>query len=145
MCTCVVEIRKEIAIVQNESASMLNSMSDKEINHLLDVILGIKRNIADLNKTSSNLYALLLDNFSDFSSEDSKMLKDDLKSAIVALDNLFIALRKSRWYSGIKTEMKAFRANIDNLKEIACDINLFKIELPKDDKFISIINQLNTL
>ena len=45
MCTCIEEIKKEIATMQKESASMLGKVSDKDINNFLDAIIGIQHDI----------------------------------------------------------------------------------------------------
>ena len=145
MCTCIEEIKKEIATMQKESASMLGKVSDKDINNFLDAIIGIQHDIKDLNKQCDNLYTLLINNFAQITSSEAEIFANELKPTITSSDKLYITLRNSKWYSGIKNDLKSMRVNIDNIKEIYNDMTVFKVQLPANNQYKSIVNKLNTL
>lgn len=144
MNTCVDEIKKEIATVQTESESMLGKVS-VDTDAFLDAILEAQHDIKEITRLSDGLYNLMFDYFNRLSKSDIELVNDDLLFTLDNLDKLYIRFLRSNFYSGIKTDLKAMRHSIDNVKEINNDLKVFKVQLPADQQYKSIIEQLNTL
>lgn len=144
MNTFVDEIKKEIATVQTESESMLGKVS-VDTDAFLDAILEAQHDIKEITRLSDGLYNLMFDYFNRLSKSDIELVNDDLLFTLDNLDKLYIRFLRSNFYSGIKTDLKVMRHSIDNVKEINNDLKVFKVQLPADQQYKSIIEQLNTL
>jgi len=144
MCTCIEEIKEEINAVHHESTCMIKNVSS-DIDSFLDTILKIQSDICELNSLNDRLYKIIYDNYNSMSSLDVAYIKEDLKRTMTNLDELYIRLKKSKFYSGIKTHLKDLRESIDDIKEIYNDLVVFKVELPDNNHFNTISEKLNSL
>jgi RNA processing factor Prp31 len=140
MC-CVEVIKDNIVAIQTESAMNKKAM-DKAIDTYLDIILDIQKNIRSLNKSITELYDLIHDNFSQLTKEDySQMYKKLIRNLI----GLYTTYRTSHFYSGIKTDLKNFKNGIDDLQEIGNDIRIFIVSLPQNNDYRNLVGLINSL
>jgi hypothetical protein len=143
MC-CIDLIKENIIAVQEESATN-KFIVDRSVDKYLDTILDIQKGIREISKSTDELYKLIHSCFSSLTTEDYFEIKENFKTLIRNLTLLYTKFRNSKFYSGIKTDLKTFRNSIDDLKEIDNDLETFVVNLPKNEKYINLVSDINAL
>ncbi|WP_321437316.1 hypothetical protein [uncultured Bacteroides sp.] len=143
MC-CIDLIKNNIIAVQAESANN-KKVVDQSVDKYLDIILDIQKGIREITKSTDELYELIHSCFSSLTTEDYFEIKGIYKTLINNLTLLYTKYRKSDFYSGIKTDLMIFRNSIDDLKEIDNDLETFVVDLPKNEKYINLVSDINAL
>lgn len=142
--SCVEIIKENICKVQSESDSTRVSV-EKSIDRYLDLILDFRKNIDGMTKHTDELTELLLSSFEKVDKDDFIQFKQQLHTLIERQTSLYRTIRNSKIYSGVKTSVKEFHYSIDNLIEVYSDLNTFKVRLPENDRFNSLLNAINEL
>ncbi|WP_455664026.1 hypothetical protein [Phocaeicola sp.] len=111
----------------------------------LDFVLELTKDFKELRGHIDAVWTLLHDNFQSLRDEDIHQFWEDLKDTIDRLNKLYVLARGSKFYSGYKLELARLRDSIDNLKEMCNDLSVYKLELPKNENYKLIVNQLNLI
>lgn len=144
MCYCVEEIKIGIAAVQTESGNNIKKVI-ANMDDFLDFVLELTKDFKGLRGQIDAVWTLLHDNFQSLRNEDIHQFGDDLKDTIDRLNKLYVLARGSRFYGGCKSELLRLRDSIDNLKEMYNDLSIYKLKLPENENYKSIVSQLNLI
>lgn len=142
--SCVEIIKDNIALVKTESEHKTLSV-EQAVNKFLDVINDTKKDIEDLTRLTDELTELLWKHFEELNEADFEEFKKQLYNLINKLNSFYCLIRKSKLYPGVKTVTKEMYYSLDNLIEVYSDLVSFKIKLPKDERFLEIVNSINKI
>ena len=144
MIECIDDIRTKIETVKSKTD---NSIVDEEnINVHLDEILVVKKIVDGMASDIDNLVEDLYVFFNENPSVESYLeLKPNLKSLYRIASKYYDRVRESRYFNDVKTSIEEYRLSIAGLEEIIHDLDLFRIELPNDDKFKKLAEQFNEI
>lgn len=142
--SCVEIIKESICKVQLESDNTRLSV-EKSINRYLDLILDFKKDIDEMTKLTDELTELLLSSFEKVDKDDFLQFKQQLRILIEKQTSLYRTIRNSKIYQGVKTSVREFHYSIDNLIEVYSDLDTFKVRLPEDERFNSLLTAINEL
>lgn len=145
MC-CVEEIKDTIIAAQEEfdnNSKFINQ--EQAINQYLDIIIDIRKNLCDLNKVILELYDILHSNFTELTTDDYDQISGMYKNLVRNLIKLYATYRKSEFFSGIKTDLMNLKSNIQNLEEMSNDIEVFIVELGRNNEYKALADRISIL
>lgn len=145
MC-CVEEIKDTIIAAQEEfdnNSKFINQ--EQAINQYLDIIIDIRKNLCDLNKVILELYDILHSNFTELTTDDYDQISGMYKNLVRNLIKLYATYRKSEFFSAIKTDLMNLKSNIQNLEEMSNDIEVFIVELGRNNEYKALADRINIL
>jgi len=132
----ILEIEKTVT-----NSNKLLQNTENEINKLLDKINTIKKPIENLHFLFEELYEFMYDNFNEYGEEFYAKL-DELKKIISQTNKLIGLYKKHSLYSGFKNSLKNLYYAVDNVKEIANDLNYKFSENKERDEIIKLLSEL---
>lgn len=142
MC-CIEAIKSEITLVHKRSVGNIKEIDS--IDTMLDKISSFQRGINELSSKINELYDMLYDFMPCVDRDVWNEIGSDMNKLIRSLVSLHAKCKKSDLYSGIRTCSAELKHSIDSLQEIKNDIIVFKLELPEDDEYKSIVSEINKL
>jgi len=132
-------IQTETVYIRRERNSLINKSSDT----FLDTILYFQKSFVGLTKK----YQDLIDDLESFISDDKEervlTVRELLVSLLSSSNKLLAKFVKSQFYSGLKTAIKEYRQEVNNIKEIIQDIDLKYKTLPKNKKIQDVVDKIN--
>ena len=142
---CCVDILKEnIIAIQTESVNNEKALN-RAIDTYLDIVLEIQSDIKGMNNSISELYEKLYSAFPEMTKDDYSQIEIMYKKLIKSLIDLYNSYRKSSFYSGVKTDLKALRGGIEDLQEIKNDMQVFIVSIPQSDRYRKLMDEINSL
>lgn len=141
MC-CVDTLKDNIIAVQTESAN-----NEKTLNRATypDIVLEIQSDIKGMNSSICELYEKLYSSFSSMTKEDYFQIESPYRKLIKSLVELYNSYRRSSFYSGVKTDLKTFKASIEDLQEMKNDMQVFIASIPQNNRYGKLIDEINSL
>lgn len=132
-------------MVQAESKEMTVSF-EKSVNNYLDIIIDFQEDTRKMIGLIDSLVESMRIHFIDLSSDNYMEFRDDLKVTVSELLKTYASIRKCQGlYAGAKTVVKELYSSIDNLRETSEDFETFKIDLPNNKEYNTLVNAINAL
>lgn len=101
--------------------------------------------LTKLNNQLDGLYEKLYDNYPSMTEADYYVFRDYLYILIETLKGLYKAYQRLEYGSLLKEYTDRLLENISAIEEMDADIRNFKINLPKNSRYSSIMNQAKTM
>lgn len=132
-------------MVQAESKEMTVSF-EKSVNNYLDIIIDFQEDTRKMIGLIDSLVESMRIHFIDLSSDNYMEFRDDLKVTVSELLKTYASIRKCQGlYAGATTVVKELYSSIDNLRETSEDFETFKIDLPNNKEYNTLVNAINAL
>lgn len=146
------EINSTVESVRNFSfeEKKNNTLDEKSINSFLDKINDFKIIINKKNNRLENLIQIIEHlTWLEISNDESLLLINDLISSLrdlkTSLNRQYISMATLRSKGICKTEIKIFKMYIDDLEEIANDLESIYFFLPNNTDFQDVTNKLSLI